>query len=64
MATPTNTCEDCHFFELDYSEDTEASTGICRRYPPNAIAADVSSFWPTVDIDDWCGEYQVSGGPA
>jgi len=56
MGTPTNTCEDCRFFEADKEDET---IGACRRYPPTIQGADAA--WPPVDIDDWCGEYKFGG---
>ena len=55
MSAPTNTCEDCHYFEADKEDE---SIGVCRRYPPMLATDEQIGFWPTVDIDDWCGEYK------
>jgi hypothetical protein len=59
MAAPTNTCEDCHFFEANKDDE---SIGLCRRNPPvGAASIDEKGYWPVVDIDDWCGEYKHDG---
>lgn len=35
--------------------------GTCRRYPPTVtpIEDDLSTDWPQVDWNDWCGEYRT-----
>jgi hypothetical protein len=53
------TCSACRFFDRFYSS---CSSGFCRRSPPRIIGkhedGDWMANWPTVDDDDWCGEYQ------
>jgi len=59
MTTPTNTCEDCHFFEVSKEDET---TGNCHRYPPTFYGSEPGEAgWPPVDIDDWCGDYKHDG---
>jgi hypothetical protein len=42
-------CADCRF----YSGHT-----YCRRHPPVVmLAGSTRSFWPTVEHDDWCGDF-------
>lgn len=51
-------CDDCIFCDKGY----------CRRFPPQAFQESVQivqSVFPTVDLEDWCGEHQIeicSGG--
>lgn len=42
----TVTCKDCRFYCVD---------GTCRRFPP----AGRPSCWPTLNADDWCGEFEA-----
>jgi hypothetical protein len=66
-------CADCKFFKPFEAEDDTG--GWCRRKPPVIVDAlfqpahpDTSavdavagcSFFPAVDQDDWCGEFQPS----
>ena len=45
------TCEACRFYDGKR----------CRRHAPVIVPEDENncrgSFWPTVDGDDWCGEF-------
>ena len=43
-------CSDCKFFE----EDDDS----CRAHPPTLLEHNMEGRWPTVDSDDWCGEWQ------
>lgn len=48
-------CEFCKFFEA-----TDAASGVCRRMPPAPFPTGpdkVTSFWPSVNNQHWCGEY-------
>jgi hypothetical protein len=59
MSAPTNTCEDCHFFEPSKEDET---VGTCHALPPRgAPSIDEKGYWPIVDIDDWCGMYKHDG---
>ena len=40
------TCKDCRFYCVD---------GTCRRFPP----AGRPSCWPTLNANDWCGEFEA-----
>ena len=40
------TCKDCRFFSVDNT---------CRRFPP----AGRPSCWPTLNANDWCGEFEA-----
>ena len=33
--------------------------GTCRRYPPKVITLGTlqNTYWPTVDPEQWCGEF-------
>ena len=42
----TVTCKDCRFYCVD---------GTCRRFPP----AGRPSCWPTLNANDWCGEFEA-----
>lgn len=52
------TCENCRF----YYGDQRSSE--CRRYAPRCLIVtttiehDPLAFWPEVDPDEWCGEYE------
>lgn len=46
-------CKQCEF----YKDDDET----CRRYPPivaNGEEGSETMPFPTVDADDWCGEFR------
>lgn len=45
MITVTS-CKDCRFYCVD---------GTCRRFPP----AGRPSCWPTLNANDWCGEFEA-----
>lgn len=50
-------CENCKFFE-----QVEATQGTCRRMPPKPFPTgpdQISSFWPSVQPTQWCGEHVV-----
>lgn len=47
-------CETCQYFDGIYSRQP-----YCRRYPPQVTYASlVTTYWPTVNIQDWCGEFK------
>lgn len=51
MTTPyveIKTCKECRFYMKRIEE-----SGLCRRHPPLNLR-----YWPVVDTDDWCGEFQ------
>lgn len=48
----SETCDNCKFYMA-----LEDDAGQCRRYPPRATRA--SSVFPSVDYDDWCGEFEL-----
>ena len=52
-----NSCESCKFFE-----QTEPKQGVCHRMPPVPYPTgpkQVTSFWPTVQLQHWCGEWVI-----
>ena len=70
------TCAECFYFERErYSVRTvsesgaetikkrETDYGDCRRWPPTVAV--INAAWdmtfPTVAIDDWCGEFRERG---
>lgn len=72
----TQSCGTCRYyqaFEHDEEADAEddeqddddpdASTGICRRYPPQFFPGIISaSAWPEVSANKgWCGEFTPEG---
>jgi len=46
-------CQTCAFFHAAQSQ--------CRRYAPQPQAENsrATAVWPTVAVDDWCGEYKA-----
>jgi DNA-directed RNA polymerase subunit RPC12/RpoP len=40
----------------------------CRRYPPQTIAEGLdgerTTYFPDIEIDDWCGEWKLPPEPA
>ena len=46
-------CETCKFFVFFGDSD---NGGFCHRYPPRDWDSD-ESFFPLVQITDWCGEH-------
>lgn len=52
-------CKNCKWWvKMNFPEDA----GKCKRMPPTAFER-VSMFgaFPTVRVDDWCGEYTLKG---
>jgi hypothetical protein len=49
MSQPT--CETCRF---SYGSPLRQ----CRRFPPSRLTTDSSFRWPSVNKDEWCGEYK------
>lgn len=52
-----NTCESCKFFQ-----PLEAGRGYCRRLPPSPFPTgpdQVTSYWPSVQNQMWCGEWAI-----
>lgn len=47
-------CGNCRFYQTAESE--------CRRYAPSPAEGDKKAHWPTVAMDDWCGEYAPREG--
>lgn len=55
-------CINCKFYE----KHGKLNTGYCQRYPPTVVEAindpgdrsTTYSMFPTVQEDDWCGEYK------
>lgn len=47
-------CRTCAF------RDQEEGYYICRRLPPQYVISEAGNavLWPTVNLDDWCGEYK------
>lgn len=58
-----NRCDACGYYQS--STVPPKSDGLCRRYPPTQIAyaqtaqAPMTTYWPTVKNNDWCGEWIV-----
>jgi len=48
-------CENCRFFD-----GTVPDLGFCHRHAPRVGVADTLFCWPTVQFDDWCGDFQTS----
>lgn len=51
------TCKTCKFFE-----GMDDKIGRCRRYPPNPFPMtheQVISYWPSVQLKQWCGEWKI-----
>ena len=48
-------CEDCRFAEWPIGEGTVAE---CRRRAP--MVPGTAPMWPKVDLDDWCGEWELT----
>lgn len=55
-----NRCRTCVYFAAHRADDDIPETGDCVRYPPQHVPADArgpaGSAWPTVGVEDWCGE--------
>jgi hypothetical protein len=52
-------CATCVFFRRQWEG---AGYGVCRAHPPRSVAGmmGVDTYWPKVNEDDWCGEYDVA----
>ena len=48
-------CGSCAYVALHDADDVPHLT--CRRYAPRAHGEKLGSVWPTVDPDDWCGDF-------
>lgn len=65
-------CGACYFLQTAYirigdesqqsvakrSQDAEGYAGFCHRCPPFHEDQAKDPFHPSVDIDDWCGEFK------
>lgn len=61
-------CGTCRHADVAVDGDEMAMT--CRRYPPQMVAVQVGDVdarwgdgaqgWPSVEADDWCGEWSVT----
>ena len=49
-------CDQCDYFSRLLGEN------ICRRYPPVQALINRSWVFPTVSVNDWCGEYCAENG--
>lgn len=51
-------CRNCRFSLLVAKAD-----GLCRRAPPVALVCEdgVTTEWPRVQPDDWCGDHEERG---
>jgi len=73
-AAPTATCNTCNYFLASAATKMPpqpveaavppANSGICRRHAPAVFLVTNVTFpiygvWPTVSVNDWCGEYQA-----
>lgn len=55
-------CAECAYFDPHDPAD-ELSEGSCRRLPPRAADDDANNgIWPTVQVDEWCGEWKAPTG--
>jgi hypothetical protein len=55
-------CAACKFFVKNGQYDA----GQCRRFPPQLVVEghdDTRTFFPYVDADEWCGEFQKNPVP-
>lgn len=50
-----STCDTCRYSEIEGHPDGTVSFQ-CHRLPPHTI--DNMHAWPTVNSDDWCGEWE------
>lgn len=71
MSGPGQTCADCAFFQIT----NEHALATVVVLPPHAPAGGpegdfivswgrapiVKTEWPSVDPDDWCGEWEAEG---
>lgn len=62
-------CNNCRFWEgWDYTDD-KLLAGLCRRRAPlptesrEAPPASCSTYWPSTDYQDWCGEWEYAPPP-
>ena len=59
-------CTDCRFFAPDHEEEQAQylrharRPSTCRRRAPTIVPEFGGSlgFWPTVNSDEWCGEFK------
>ena len=59
MTKKTDHCGICKFFET--GENYDSNHGECHRFPPQ-VTLNVNGVpmyhWPTMTVDDWCGEFK------
>jgi hypothetical protein len=48
-------CKNCKF----HHEDENNNNGSCHKKPPQCFSDGVGR-WPTVEPEDWCGEFVTS----
>jgi len=49
------TCKECRFYK-QYSD----VNGSCRRFPPIVTnGTQMRGYFPIVEYDDWCGEFEA-----
>lgn len=56
------TCKDCHYSVVDPYSRT-FSPLICRRNPPQ-LGSSTGERWPSVENNNWCGEFRREEGLA
>lgn len=67
---PQAACRTCRYWAPDYVIEGDAGSepshgGTCRFNPPQLVqrpAGDLFSLWPTVDQDEWCGQWHAAHG--
>lgn len=62
-------CGNCKYFDRIGGDGREDEDGFCRRFAPRPKTAprdamtdsayDVVAWWPSVMVDDWCGEFEA-----
>lgn len=50
-------CANCIYWAGHDGDDA----GECRRHSPRPRPAEEVAYWPIVEADDWCGEWEEGG---
>lgn len=51
-------CAECRFFKPN--TDESSGRGQCHRYAPRPSDTGTWRYWPELDRDDWCGEFEAT----
>lgn len=56
-----NKCKDCKWYVAYQVNGVSGNYGACHRYPPQIDSNAFEAFFPYVDEDNFCGEFNNKG---